>query len=164
MEMPVNSINRNADWELNLFAKYEHGGEQEHIDIKEASLDGQGRPEVLITYSSSSYGSGGGTTYSSSYLLDMTPPTPLLLLQASTSFILEAFPGYATMHGDTLDDDFEEFQGFERTVQLRPREVVVGPVKTQGRHPEPSWRDYLTALPAGRYRYQHGRMYLVKNR
>jgi hypothetical protein len=149
--------------ELNLFAKYEHGGEQTHIDIQEANLDAQGRPEALITYSSASYGSGGGTNYASTYLLDMTPPTPLLLLQASTSFIMEAFPGYAAMHGDTLNDDFEEYQGFERTVQLRPREVIVGRVKTQGRHPEPSWRDYLTALPAGRYRYQHGRMYLVKN-
>jgi hypothetical protein len=158
---------RTADttWlELNLFATYEHGGEQTHIDIQEANLDRQGRPEALVTYSSSSYGSGGGTNYASTYLLDMTPPTPLLLLQASTSFIMEAFPGYATMHGDTLNDDFEEYQGFERTVQLRPREVVVGRVKNQGRHPEPSWRDYLTALPAGRYRYQHDRMYCVKNR
>jgi hypothetical protein len=156
---------RTADttWlEINLFAKYEHGGEQTHVDIQEANLDGQGRPEALITYSSASYGSGGGTNYASTYLLDMTPPTPLLLLQASTSYIDEAFPGYAAMHGDTLDDDFEEFEGFERTVKLRPREVIVGSIKTQGRHPESSNHDYLTALPAGRYRYQHGRMYLVR--
>jgi hypothetical protein len=156
---------RTADttWlEINLFAKYEHGGEQTHVDIQEANLDGQGRPEALVTYSSASYGSGGGTNYASTYLLDMTPPTPLLLLQASTSYIDEAFPGYAAMHGDTLDDDFEEFEGFERTVKLRPREVIVGSIKTQGRHPESSNRDYLTALPAGRYRYQHGRMYLVR--
>jgi hypothetical protein len=144
---------------LPLFDKYSHGYEQVQVSAQEANLDGQGQPEVLLTYSSASYGSGGGTTYASAYLLDVTPPTPQLLLQVQSQETEEAFGAYATMHGVDLKPD-EADTGYERRVTLHHHELTLGPVKTRGNS---RLRDSpLANLPAGRYRYQHGRMYLVK--
>nr|GFC88178.1 hypothetical protein [Tanacetum cinerariifolium] len=77
-----------------------------------------------------------------------------LLLRAKTSFIVEILQGYAAMHGDTLADD-EVYTGYERTVRLRPHELVLGTIKASGRKTKPEQRSELTQLPAGRYRYQY---------
>jgi hypothetical protein len=145
--------------ELTLFDHYESGAGQRHVAIQEADLDGRGRPEVLITYSSANYGSGGGSTYASSYLLDMTPLTPLLLLQAQTSQQFEWFGAYAIMHGVDLDPQ-EANTGYDRRVVLRHHELLLGAVKTYGNSKKED--SPLTNLAAGHYRYQQGRMYRVK--
>ena len=144
--------------ELALFASYESGSEQRHVAVQEADLDGRGRPEVLVTYSSASYGSGGGSSYASTYLLDVTPRTPLLLLQAQTSQRFEWFAGYATMHGVELDPQ-EADTGYDRRVAFSHHELLLGPVKTHGNSQKKD--SPLTKLPAGHYRYQQGRMYRV---
>lgn len=145
---------------LGLLDHYEYGGEQQEVLIKQANLDGQGRPEALLSFSSASYGSGGGFAYASHYLLDVSSLPPRLLLQASTSYVGETFGGYVAMHGGTLDPA-DEYQGFERAVTLRSHEVVVGRIRQRGRHTEVSWRDELTALAPGRYRYQQGSLWRV---
>ena len=144
-----------------LLDYYEHGDQTPDIQIRQANLDGQGRPEVLVHFYSAIYGSGGGSTYASDYVLDITNSPPQLLLQASTRYIQEAFPAYAAMHGEPLEADQVE-EGYERTVKLQGREVLVGPIKAEGRDPEPSDREELTQLPAGRYRYQNGRVFRVR--
>jgi len=144
--------------ELTLFVNYESGSEQKYVTIEEADLDRRGRLEALITYSSASYGSGGGSTYASSYLLDMTPPTPLLLLQAQTSQQFEWFAAYATMHGVDLDPQ-EANTGYDRRVTISHHELLLGVVKTYGSSQKKD--SPLTKLAAGHYRYQQGRMYRV---
>lgn len=144
--------------ELALFEHYESGMGQRQVAIQEADLDGRGRPEVLLTYSSASYGSGGGSSYASSYLLDMTPRTPLLLLQAQTSQQFEWFGGYAITHGVDLDPQ-EANTGYDRRVVLRHHELLLGAVKTYGNSRKKD--SPLTKLAAGHYRYQQGRMYRV---
>jgi len=144
--------------ELELLSAYEHGLQQQEVTIREVNLNGQGRPEVLLTYSSADLGSGAGTYYESTYLLDVTPYPPLLLLRARTSATLEAFPAYAAMHGDTLGPGEGE-SGHQRTMAFRHRELVVSPIVAHGNDPGDNT---LTKLPAGHYRYQHGRMYVVK--
>lgn len=128
-----------------LFNRHEHGGSMTYVEIQQANLDGQGRPEVLIHFSSEIRGSGGGTDYASDYLLDITSSPPQLLLQASTGYIDESFG--------------EESDGYERSIKLQGREVLVGPIKTVGRNPEPTLRANLTQLLAGRYRYQNGKVF-----
>lgn len=144
-----------------LLNHYEHADQQFDVQVRQANLDGQGRPEVLVHFYSAGYGSGGGTTYASDYVLDITNSPPQLLLQANTHFISEAFPGYAAMHGDTLEADQIEV-GYERSLKLQGHELLLSPIKAKGRDPEPSWREELTQLPAGRYRYQHGKMLRIK--
>lgn len=144
-----------------LLDRYEHGENTPDVEIRQANLDGRGRAEVLVHFYSAIYGSGGGTTYASDYVLDISNSPPHLLLQASTRYIREAFPAYAAMHGDTLEAGEVE-QGYERNIRLRGRDVLVGPIEEQGRAPELSDRNELTQLPAGRYRYQRGRMYRVR--
>jgi hypothetical protein len=145
--------------ELALFANYESGSEQTHVAIQETDLDGRGRPEALITYSSASYGSGGGSSYASTYLLDVTPRTPLLLVQGQTSQRFEWFGAYATMHGIDLDPQ-EANTGYDRRVTLSHHELVLGPVKTYGNNQKQE--SPLTKLGAGHYRYQQGRMYRIR--
>nr|GFC31289.1 hypothetical protein [Tanacetum cinerariifolium] len=108
----------------------EESTQQQDVEIRQANLDGKGQPEVLVIFTSADYGSGGGFNYTSIYLLDVTAYPPRLLLRAKTGFVLEAFQGYAAMHGDTLADD-EVYTGYERTVRLRPRELVLGPIKSR---------------------------------
>ena len=144
--------------ELELFANYESGSEQTHVAIQEADLDGRGQPEALVTYSSASYGSGGGSSYVSTYLLDVTPRTPLLLLQAQTSQRFEWFATYATMHGVDLDPQ-EADTGYDRRVAFSRHELLLGPVKTHGNSQKQD--SPLTKLAAGHYRYQQGHMYRV---
>lgn len=144
-----------------LLDHYEHGEQIPDVQIRQANLDGQGRPEVLVHFYSAIYGSGGGTTYASDYVLDISSSPPQLLLQASTRFIMEAFPAYAAFHGDTLDDDQVEI-GYERNMKLQDHEVLVGPIEAEGRDPELNWRKELTQLPTGRYRYQNGRVFRVR--
>lgn len=144
-----------------LLDHYEHGDQQADVQIRQMNLDGKGRPEVLINFYSAIYGSGGGSTYASDYVFDISSSPPQLLLQASTRFIMEAFPAYAAMHGDTLEADQVE-EGFKRSIKLQGHQVLVSPIKAEGRDPESSWREELTQLPAGRYRYQSGRMFRVR--
>lgn len=143
-----------------LLRRYGHGDQQKDVQIQQANLDGRGRPEVHVHFYSASYGSGGGTTYASDYILDITNSPPQLLLQASTRFIMEAFPAYAAMHGEPLEADQME-EGYKRTVKLQGREVLLSPIKAEGRDPEPSDCGQLTQLPAGRYRYQRGKVFRV---
>lgn len=146
-----------------LFERYEHGETLPTVEVRQANLDGQGQPEVLVSFNSASYGSGGGLVSTSHYLLDVTRYPPLLLLQACTGAVDETFGAYAAMHGDTLDPDAELYNGYERTVKLRPREVVLGPIKLRGRAEGQTPADAgMTPLPTGRYRYQQGHMYRVK--
>ena len=143
-----------------LLNRYDHGDQQSDVEIRQANLDGQGRPEALIHFYSAIYGSGGGTTYASDYVLDITSTPPQLLLQASTRYIQEAFPAYAAMHGEPLKEGEVE-EGYERSVKLKGRDVLLGPIQAEGLAPEPSDREQLTQLPAGRYRYQSGKVFRV---
>lgn len=141
------------------FGKYNVDPGHAGLTIDETNLDGKGRKEVLVSYGSATYGSGSGTRWSSIYIVDLTPREPLLLLQAFTSEIDEAFPAYAAMHGDTLDpEDIET--GFERTIKLQRREIIVGRIDTLGR-PDEGSIPRLTQLPAGRYHYQNGKVFRV---
>jgi hypothetical protein len=140
------------------FDRHERGNEAVRLTIEEANLDGRGRPEVLVRLESAANGSGGGTTWSSVYLLDVTPPQPLLLVQAQVSCIYEAFAGYAQLHGLEVDPD-EQFTGCDRAVQLHKRELRFGPIEPTGNFDLQD--SELTRLPAGRYRYQHGKVFRV---
>ena len=132
------------------------GVEQTDLTAEQANLDARGQPEVLLQWTSGGYGSGGGNYSVSHYLLDLTPPRPRLLLSAPSAQIDEVFGGYATMHGDTLSPD-EARTGYERSIELRGLEVLVGKVRILGK-PDPELDAPLTPLPAGRYRYQGGRL------
>ena len=70
----------------------------------------------------------------------------------------EAFGGYAMMHGYKLAPG-DQFTGCKRSFKVRGRELMLGPVKTIGNTKIGECN--LTKLPAGRYRYQHGRVFWV---
>lgn len=53
-------------------------------------------------------------------------------------------------------------EGFKRSIKLQGYEVLVSPIKSEGRDPDSSWREMLTQLPAGRYRYQNGKMFRIE--
>ncbi|WP_198075095.1 hypothetical protein [Hymenobacter negativus] len=144
-----------------LLNRYEHGDQQLGVEIRQANLDGQGRPEMLIHFYSAIYGSGGGTTYASDYVIDISSSPPQLLLQANTRYIDEAFPAYAAMHGEPLKAGEAE-QGYERSIKLQGRELLVGPIEAIGLNPELGDRKALTQLPAGRYRYQRGQVLRIR--
>lgn len=134
------------------------GYEQVAVDITESNLDGRGKSELLLTLSSASYGSGSGTRYCYSYVLDVTLREPLLLLQAKISEVIERFPAYAAMHDITLDPEEIEV-GCERTLKLRKQEIVVGPIETVGKNE--SNECTITKIPTGCYRYQRGKVFRV---
>lgn len=166
LEEPMHVLYRakttDTTWiELGGLFQYQQGDQQKRVEFQQVNLDGESRPEILLTFTSADYGSGSGSNYASIYLLDVTAYPPQLLLRAKTSFIVEILQGYAAMHGDTLADD-EVYTGYERTVRLRPHELVLGTIKASSRKTKPEQRSELTQLPAGRYRYQHGKVFRVK--
>ena len=140
--------------------EYESGGEAV-MTLDTANLDKQGLAEVLVQLSSASYGSGGGNTYKSFFLLDINPPEPKLLLRGQISIMDEWFPGYFAMHNLELAPA-DQYTGYERAITLRGREIVVGRIRNRGRNKDKMFLPPLTPLPAGRYRYQNGRMFRVR--
>lgn len=146
---------------LNLPVKdYESGEEAVEMKLDTANLDKQGRAEVLVQLSSASNGSGGGASYKSFFLLDINPPEPKMLLRGQISIMDEWFPGYFAMHNLELAPE-DQYNGYERAITLKEREIVVGRIRKRGRNKDKISLPLLTPLPAGRYRYQNGRMYRV---
>ncbi|HEX8349555.1 MAG TPA: hypothetical protein VF598_06325 [Hymenobacter sp.] len=144
---------------LNLpVEEYESGSESGEMKLDTANLDKQGQAEVLVQLSSASNGSGGGTRYKSFFLLDITPPEPKLLLRGQILIMDEWFPGYFGMHNLELKPE-DQYNGYERAITLRSREIVVGRIRKRGRNKD---GNQLTPLPSGRYRYQKGRMFRVR--
>lgn len=148
---------RDTTWlELELepdLTTYEGGQGAPLLEVEQADLDGRGRPEVLLRFSSEMQGIGHATRYTHCYLLDLTPPRPRLLLRALTAKVLESSWTYAAMHGDTLADD-EVSIGYERALRLRGRDVRIGAVSPIGRVRSVEDEFPLTPLRVGRYRYQ----------
>ena len=140
--------------------EYESGPEAVELKLDTANLDKQGQAEVLVRLNSAGYGSGGGTSYKSFFLLDINPPEPKLLLRGQISIMNEWFPGYFAMHNLELAPE-DQYTGYERAITLRKREIVVGRIKKRGRNKDGISLPPLTPLPAGRYRYQSGRMFRV---
>ncbi|RTQ45917.1 hypothetical protein EJV47_24110 [Hymenobacter gummosus] len=138
--------------ELDRFGEW-----QGHVEVavQEGDLDGRGRPEVLVTLTTSGYGSGAGYRRSKAWLFDVTPPRPRLLLRVGTAAVDEALPGYYARHNLEFDPR-DQYTGFERTVGLRRGELRLGPVRLLGRFR----RQDMSAppLPAGRYHYRGGRL------
>lgn len=156
------SNQQDALWQcLNLpVQEYESGPEAVELKLDTANLDKQGQAEVLVRLSSAGNGSGGGTSYKSFFLLDINPPEPKMLLRGQISIMDEWFPGYFAMHNLELAPE-DQYTGYERAIALRAREIVVGRIMKRGRNKGKMYLPPLTPLPAGRYRYQGGRMFRV---
>ena len=146
---------------LNLpVEEYESGQDAVEMKLDTANLDKQGQAEVLMQLSSASNGSGGGTSYKSFFVLDISPPKPKILLRGQNSIMDEWFPGYFAMHNLELAPE-DQYTGYERAITLRAREIVVGRIMKRGRNKDKKSLFPLTPLPAGRYRYEGGRMFRV---
>lgn len=137
------------------------GAESGNYSIDTLNLDGRGAAEVVLRLHPASYGTGSGTVWDQVSVLDVTStPTPTLIFQVLLAAEDEAFGGYATMHGYKIAAG-EQFTGCKRSFKVRGRELVLGPVRTIGNTKIGDCT--LTKLPAGRYRYQNGKMLRVRN-
>jgi hypothetical protein len=126
------------------------------LDVASADLDQRGAPEVLVTMGNGVYGSGGGSHWTYQCVLDLSATPPLLLLQATVEQEYENFGRDNTQpDGHTRDPNYERYTGWQRTIKLSRGTIEVGPIDSLGRSNEPCT---LTRLPAGRYRYQSGRV------
>jgi hypothetical protein len=134
------------------------GPESAETELDTVNLDGRGAAELVLRFHPASYGSGGGTTWDHVSVLDVSA-CPKLIFRALLASEDEAFGGYAKLHGYTIAPG-EQYTGCKRSFRVRGRELVLGPVKTIGNTKRGDCR--LTKLRAGRYRYQCGRMYRVR--
>lgn len=95
-EMPrllYRSQPRDTLWlELALPLREESSGGRDRFTVRHVYLDGRDRPQVLITFESSSNGISSGTQWRSQYLLDLTPRKPLLLLYGLMREMRRSFP------------------------------------------------------------------------
>lgn len=138
--------------ELTRFGEAEDHPE---LAVREAELDGRGQPELLVTLTTSGYGSGVGHRQTTAWLFDVTPPRPRLLLRVRTAQVEEAVLGYYARHQLPFDPQ-DQYTGFERSATLRRGALQLGPLQLLGRFHR---RDLaFPPLPAGRYRYQGGRL------
>lgn len=126
-------------------------------DLDTVNLDGRGAAELVLRFRPASYGTGSGTVWDHVSVLDVSS-TPKLIFRALLAAEDEAFGGYAMMHGMKLEPD-EQFTGCKRNFKVRGRELVLGPVRTIGN--TKTGECTLTKLPAGRYRYQNGKVFRV---
>jgi hypothetical protein len=76
---------------------------------------------------------------------------PRVLLQASTLY--ETY----SPHIESPEEEACKQEGWERSVRLRQRDVVLGAIKQIGRCPTSPM--VLTQLAAGRYRYHQGKVF-----
>lgn len=135
------------------------GAESGNHSIDTVNLDGRGAAEVVLRLHPASYGTGSGTVWDQVSVLDVTStPTPTLIFQALLAAEDEAFGGYAMMHGYKIARG-NQFTGCKRSFNVRRRELALGPVRTIGNTKAKECT--LTELPAGRYRYQRGKMFRV---
>ncbi len=108
--------------------EYKSGEDAVELTLDTANLDKQGQAEVLVQLSSASNGSGGGTSYQSFFLLDVTPPEPKLLLRGQSAILHEWFPGYFAIHNLELAPE-DQTNGYERTITLRNNEIAIGRIR-----------------------------------
>jgi hypothetical protein len=134
------------------------GLESAETELDTVNLDGRGAAELVLRFHPAAYGSGGGSTWDHVSVLDVSA-RPKLILRALLASEDEAFGGYAQLHGYTIAPG-EQYTGCKRSFRVRGRELVLGPVKTIGNTKRGDCR--LTKLRAGRYRYQRGRIYRVR--
>ena len=121
-------------------------------ELDTIDLDGRGAAEIVLRFDVAAYGSGGGTTWDHVSVLDVSA-APKLVFRALLGEVDENFGRYEKIApGD-------ELAGRERSFKVRGRELVLGPVKNVGNS---NGRKYeVTQLPAGRYRYQRGKVFRV---
>lgn len=142
-----------------LDVEIDWGMESRGTELDTVNLDGRGAAELVLRFRPASYGSGGGRVWDHVSVIDVSL-SPMLVFRALLAVEEEAFAGYATMHGIEMTPG-EEFTGCKRSFKLRGRELVLGSVRTIG-NTEVGDCD-LTKLPAGHYRYQHGKLIRVKS-
>ncbi|SFQ66829.1 hypothetical protein [Hymenobacter arizonensis] len=130
------------------------GMESGETELDTVNLDGRSAAELVLRFRPAAYGSGSGTAWDHVSILDVSS-TPILIFRALLAAEEEAFVGYATMHGYEIEPG-EQLTGCKRTFKVRRRELVLGPVRTIGN--TKSGECALTKLPAGRYRYQNGKV------
>lgn len=149
---PADTVWTDLTPELDRYGRYH---DHLHLTVAVADLAGPGRPALLLTLTSSGYGSGAGGWQIGAWLFDVTPPRPRLLLRVRTAEVDEQLSGYAARHGLPFSAR-DQYTGFQRTAVLRPGELRISPLKLLGRFRR---RDLPHApLPAGRYRYQGGQL------
>ena len=149
-----------GDWiEIDL-ALPELGGDNwrngnAEISVDTANLDLRGAPEVLVTAETYDMGSGSGSRWVYKAVLDISNK-PIMLLRGWTEVEDER-------HGEgnegTPADELDAI--CSREVVMRNHEVVIGPIKKGGK-PDSVTCDILTALPAGHYRYQNGKVLRIE--
>ena len=137
------------DWGMMKSPRREDGPELDTVN-----LDGHGAAELVLRFHPASYGSGGGRVWDHVSVIDVSS-SPMLVFRALLAVEEEAFGSYAAMHGIEIAPD-EEFTGCKRSFGVRRRELVLGAVRTIGN--TKAGECTLTNLPAGRYRYQNGKM------
>lgn len=134
------------------------------LELSFRNLDHRGTPEVLATYESSMYGTGGGTRWVCVNLIDVSHD-PLLLLSAFTELEEENFGRDDSQpNGRRTDADYERFTGWRRAVKLGPT-LYLGaaePIGTLEPIAQNNGKCQLTKLTAGHYRYQGGGLVLVR--
>ncbi len=135
------------------------GMESRGTELDTVNLDGRGAAELVLRFRPAAYGSGGGTAWDHVSVLDVTA-TPMLVFRALLAAEDEAFGGYAAMHGYKIAPG-EQYTGCKRSFSVRHCELVLGPVRTIGNTKIGDCT--LTKLPAGRYRYQNGKVSQVRN-
>ncbi|MBH8568489.1 hypothetical protein KB206_06330 [Microvirga sp. STS02] len=131
-----------------------------------ANLDHWGAPELLINIRWSRYGNRLGSSYRRAVVLDVTR-TPLLLLNALVEEGDEQFGRndvdfnrpYQELAAGLRKHDWtqEKYAGCTRSIKLK-RDIELEPI----RHIGSNDNCYeMTPLPAGSYRYQHGKVFRV---
>lgn len=131
-----------------------------------ANLDHRGAPELLINIRWSRYGNRLGSSYRRAVVLDVTR-TPLLLLNALVEEGDEQFGRtdidlnrpYSELAAGLRRHDWtqEKYAGCTRSIKLK-RDIELGPIRHIGSN-DNCYK--MTPLPAGRYRYQHGKVFRV---
>lgn len=131
-----------------------YGGDNCMLEVSTFDWDGRPPREIRIDATSGQHGGGGGgSDYESVYIFSPgRAPRQLLKLKTADT---------DQMAGMGLEKVplNERYTGCTRTVTVRGHEVVVGPIKTIGNFNRNDCP--LTQLPAGRYRYQGGRVFRV---
>lgn len=136
------------------------------LTLDTANLDHRGAPELLINIRWSRYGNRLGSSYRRAVVLDVTR-TPLLLLNALVEEGDEVFGRndidfnrpYSELAAGLRRHDWtqEKYAGCTRSIKLK-RDIELGPI----RHIGSNDNCYeMTPLPAGRYRYQNGKVLRV---
>lgn len=131
------------------------GGDNCMLEVSSFDWDGRPPREIKVAATSGQHGGGGGgSDYEAVYIF--TPGrAPRQLLKIKTADT-DQMAGMG-LEKVPLND---RYTGCTRTLTVRGHEVVAGPIKTIGNYNRKDCP--LTNLPAGRYRYQGGKVFRVR--